>query len=184
MGIPRIEVVRDPEITPEEFLTKPRNPVRALLDNIRSAFNVGSIFRTSDAALVERLYLCGITAYPPNQKLDKTALGSIPYVPWEHYENAIDAVRAARADGYTIVSLEPSPASVDYFRFRFPERSCIVVGHEIAGVSKEVISASDAVVRIPMSGYKNTINVATAFGIVLFEVLRQHRPGAGTSTGN
>ena len=105
MVIPRIEVARDPEITPEEFLKQPRNTVRAVLDNIRSAFNVGSMFRTSDAALVERLYLCGITAYPPNRKLDKTALGSIPYVPWERYENAIDAVAAARADGYAVVSL-------------------------------------------------------------------------------
>ncbi len=150
-----------------------RTPVYGLLDNIRSLWNVGSIFRTADAVLARKLYLCGMTGKPPRKEISKTALGAEEAVPWEYIADPVKAVLLLRDMGVSVVALEHADRSAAYdaFEYRFPV--CIVVGHEITGVSREVISASDAAVEIPMMGTKESLNVSTAFGVAMYEVLRQ-----------
>jgi len=173
MVIRQVEVVPDEQVSPEQWAKQPRRDVYVLLDNVRSALNVGSIFRSCDAAMVKRLFLCEITAYPPNAKLAKTALGAERYVPWEYHETTDTALARIRELGIPLVSVETEPGSVDYLEYTFPRPVCLAFGHEVAGVSEEVLAASNAVVHIPMSGIKNSVNVAVAHGIVLFEVIRQ-----------
>lgn len=164
----------DSPLTPEEFRRIERHPIHVVLDNLRSAFNVGSIFRTADAALVERLHLCGITAHPPHRKLDKTSMGTLDYVPWEHHEKTDRAVRQLRESGIPIVCLEPTEGSRPFWEIEYPRPVCLVLGNEALGISRDVLQMADHLVDIPMLGYKNSINVATAFGVVLFEILRQY----------
>ena len=150
-----------------------RNPIYVVLDNIRSALNVGAIFRTCDATLVNKLYLCGITAYPPHNKIPKTAIGATEVVPWEYRKNTVEVVQELKENGVQIVSIEISEDSQIYTDFKFKKPTAIVLGHEIHGVSPEIIKLSDAVVEIPMLGQAHSLNVATTTGIVLYEVIRQ-----------
>ena len=162
-----------------------RLPIRIVLDNLRSAFNVGSIFRTSEGAGVEWIHLCGITPYPPNPKLEKTARGSEALVPWSHHIDTTEAVRLLRTRGYTLAALELTDRSVDYRSLPFPQPIALIVGHEVAGVTRPVLEEADYIVEIPLRGIKNSLNVATSFGVVLFEILRQwhaHAP-AGSRRG-
>lgn len=147
--------------------------LHAVLDNIRSAFNAGSIFRTSDAAALTRLHLCGMTPVPPNPKLARSALGADGFVPWTRHATSLDAIEALKADGVVTVAMENAPGSIDYTEFQWPDRVALVLGHEVRGIRPDALEACDAVVEIPMLGKKNTLNVATAYGIVLFEALRQ-----------
>lgn len=152
---------------------RPRFPIRVVLDNLRSAFNVGSIIRTSDAARVMHVHLCGITASPPHVQLARTALGATRFVPWTRHDDTLDAVRALKADGVAIVALETTASAASYLEadYRFP--MALVLGHEVRGVDTRVLAACDQVITIPMWGVKNSLNVATAFGIVTFEILRR-----------
>ncbi|MDD3647615.1 MAG: RNA methyltransferase [Candidatus Dojkabacteria bacterium] len=163
------------------------NPIYVILDNIRSALNVGAIFRTCDAANVEKLMLSGITAYPPHNRIPKTALGAVEYVPWQHYESTIDAIRelnnpeAQKSKNPTmkqyinvaIVSVELTKGAVNYWDYKFTGPTALIFGNEITGVSKEVLKESDAVVKVPMFGQKESLNVATTVGIVTYEATRQ-----------
>lgn len=160
-------------VTPDALPPVERNPVHVVLDNIRSAFNVGSIFRTADAGAVERMHLCGYTASPPNAKLQKTALGAFDYVPWTQHESAAAAIESLKAEGVPCVAIETADDAQDHTAFNWTEPVAIVFGNEVTGIPREHLDLCDAVVRIPMRGHKNTINVATAFGVVLFEILRQ-----------
>lgn len=160
-------------VLPEELPPRPRQPVHVVLDNLRSAFNVGSIFRTADAGCVERLHLCGMTAYPPNTKLAKTALGATDYVPWTYYRDTREALERLRGQSVPIIAIEVGDDAVPHFRFDWQKPVAIVFGNEVHGIQPAVLEACDATVCIPMSGYKNTINVASAFGIVLYEILRR-----------
>ena len=144
-----------------------------VLDNIRSAFNVGSIFRTCDAAGVRHLYLTGITALPPNPKILKASLGAEEMVPWSHTLSALDAITALRASGTHIVSVELTDRSRPYHGVDYPEDVAFIFGHEVAGVAVPILTASDQVVEIPMLGRKNSLNVGTSVGIVLFELVRR-----------
>jgi tRNA G18 (ribose-2'-O)-methylase SpoU len=146
-----------------------------VLDNIRSAYNVGSIFRTSDAAGVTHLYLCGMTPYPPNPKLEKTALGAIPHVSWSHHVETLPVVRALREAGIPVWACETGPGSRDYLERPFPAPVALVFGHEVAGIGPDVLAETQCRIAVPMAGYKRTLNVATAFGVILFEALRQYR---------
>lgn len=161
------------KIPPDQLSAPPRNPVHVLLDNLRSAFNVGSIFRTSDAGAVEHLHLCGMTAYPPNVKLAKTALGALDYVPWTHYQDVNEALDGLRERGIPIVAVEVTETAVPHIHYPWPRPVAIVFGHEVSGIRAETLGRCGAVVKIPMYGHKNTINVATAFGVVLYEILRR-----------
>lgn len=151
-----------------------RMPIYGLLDNIRSLWNVGSIFRTADAVLARKLYLCGMTGRPPRKEISKTALGADETVPWEYVEDPRKAVSMLRDMDVSVVALEHTDGSAafDAFEYRFPV--CIVVGHEITGVGSGVLAAADAAIEIPMLGAKESLNVSTAFGVAVFEILRQY----------
>jgi 23S rRNA (guanosine2251-2'-O)-methyltransferase len=151
----------------------PRVPIHVVLDNIRSAYNVGSCFRTSDAAAVERLHLCGMSAHPPHRKIDKTALGAQDYVPWTYYERTGDALDALGQQGITIVGVEVVEPATPLFAFTWPTPVAVVFGNEVTGINEKTLAHCHQVVRIPMHGYKNSINIATAFGIILYDILRQ-----------
>jgi tRNA G18 (ribose-2'-O)-methylase SpoU len=160
--------------TPEEGTRLPEPlPLIAVLDNLRSAFNVGSIFRTSEAAGIRELVLCGITPYPPNEKLDRTALGTVHRVPWRHCVETAEAVRGLKAQGTPVWACELTRGSISIRRAAFPRPLALVFGHEVAGVDPAVLRLVDEVVEIPLYGRKNSLNVATTYGIAVFEVLRQ-----------
>jgi 23S rRNA (guanosine2251-2'-O)-methyltransferase len=150
-------------------------PVAVLLDNVRSMYNVGSFFRTADAASVEKLYLCGITARPPKKAIAKTALGAEETVVWEHAWEPLPLVETIRARGYEIAAVETSVHAVDLFDWapRFPV--CVIFGHEVDGIRPEISALCDTHVRIPMLGAKHSLNVATAGGVVVYELLRKYR---------
>jgi tRNA G18 (ribose-2'-O)-methylase SpoU len=148
--------------------------VTVILDNLRSAFNVGSVFRTADGALVEKVVTCGYTAHPPHAKLEKTALGTLASVPWEHRPSAADAARDMRGRGVPVVALETTSRSCPLWEFHFPLPVCLLLGNEALGVSPEALALADEIVEIPCFGYKNSINVAVAFGIAAAEIMRQH----------
>jgi len=150
-------------------------PVTVVLENVRSMYNVGSFFRTMDAAGAARLCLCGITAAPPKHAITKTALGAEETVPWEHTWDAPELVRRLRAEGCEIAAIETSPHAVDLFDWtpRFPV--ALLFGHETDGLTAELSAMADTHVRIPMLGKKHSLNVATAGGVMLFELLRKYR---------
>ena len=158
---------------PERLPAKEKQPVHVVLHNIRSAFNVGSIFRTADAGAVAHLHLCGYTACPPNAKLQKTALGAFDYVPWTHHETLDDCIRHLRSQDIPIAAVELVEHSIAHTCYEWPRPVAVVFGNEVQGLTRQELEAVDTVVSIPMLGHKNTINVATAFGIVLFEILRR-----------
>jgi len=150
-------------------------PVTILLDNVRSMYNVGSFFRTCDAARIEKLCLCGITSYPPKHAISKTALGAEETVRWEHSWEPVPLLRGMREGGYEIAAVETTVHAVDLFDWapRFPV--CVVFGHEVDGIRPEVSELCDTHVRIPMLGAKHSLNVATAGGVVIYELLRKYR---------
>jgi tRNA G18 (ribose-2'-O)-methylase SpoU len=154
-------------------------PVTVLLDDIRSLYNVGSFFRTADAARVQKLLLCGITGRPPQKGISKTALGAESTVEWEYSPDAAGSLRELRERGYEIAVVETSIHAVDLFDWkpRFPV--CAVFGNEVQGVSPQVHALCDTHIRIPMLGHKHSLNVATAGGIVIYELLRKFRELAG-----
>jgi tRNA G18 (ribose-2'-O)-methylase SpoU len=145
-----------------------------LLDHIRSAYNVGSLFRTCDSAGVDKIVLTGWCAVPPNPKLQKTALGSLNHVEWEHHCDSLEAAKYYQSTGQKIICLETSPDAVSLFDFEFPENSCLVFGNEEAGVKPEILALADAVVKIPQYGVKESLNVASAAAVAIYEYRRQY----------
>lgn len=156
--------------------TLPKHPISVVLDNVRSLHNVGSMFRTSDAAAAEHLYLTGITGTPENPALRKTALGAQETVAWSYCKTAVGAVSALRAQGYTIAVLEitDSPAEIEHLEASaFP--LCLVVGNEVTGVSDAVVQMADLAFEIPQFGAKQSLNVSVAYGIALYDLVRVYR---------
>jgi len=160
-------------IPPEALPSVTRNPVHVVLDNLRSAYNVGSIFRTSDAGAVEHIHLCGMSAHPPHRKIEKTSLGAFEYVPWTYYERTSDALETLREQGIPVMAVEVVEGAVSHVAFEWPKPVAVVFGNEVTGINDKTLARCDGVVQIPMRGLKNSINVATAFGVILFEILRQ-----------
>jgi len=152
-----------------------RLPVTVLLDNVRSLYNVGAFFRTADAVRVEKLLLSGITAAPPHPHIAKTALGAETSVPFEILPDTTTMIASYRARGYQIAAIETSVRAVDLFDWPAVFPACVVFGHEVAGLSAAVLDACDVHVRIPTLGVKQSLNVATAGGVVLYELLRRYR---------
>lgn len=152
-----------------------RLPVAVLLDNIRSMYNVGAFFRAADGVGVEKLCLCGITAYPPKKGITKTALGAEQTVAWEHDWNALEMTARLRASGYEMVAIETSAKAIDLFQWKPEFPVCIAFGNEVDGLSPQLLETIETHVRIPMLGQKRSLNVATAGGIVLYELLRKYR---------
>lgn len=159
-------------VSPEEYKELPRSGVVVVLDNIRSAHNVGSAFRTCDSFKVDRLWLCGICAVPPSAEIHKSALGAEDSVPWEHSDNTIDVVDRLRSEGYVIVSVEQTVNSVSLegFRpgFKDGKKYALIFGNEVDGVDQNVVDASDFSLEIPQSGTKHSLNVSVCVGVVLW----------------
>jgi 23S rRNA (guanosine2251-2'-O)-methyltransferase len=152
-----------------------KRPIVAVLDNIRSALNVGSVFRTADAFRCERVLLCGYTAQPPNRDLHKTALGAEESVPWEHYESTEAAALALAADGYILLAVEQTNESIELGHYPIlPHQSyALIFGNEVTGVTTEVLSLCQAALEIPQAGTKHSLNVSVAAGIVLYHFAQQ-----------
>lgn len=150
-------------------------PVLVLLDNVRSLYNVGAFFRTCDAAGVDRLLLSGITAHPPHPRISKTALGAEDTVAWEAVGDPVRRVETLRGEGFEVAVVETRLGAVDLFDWRPAFPVCVVFGHEIDGVRPDLVDRADTFVRLPMRGVKHSLNVATAAGIVLYELLRKYR---------
>jgi len=156
----------------DKLKNKPRHEVYLILDNIRSVYNVGAIFRTADATRIKKIFLCGITAYPPRPDLEKTALRTIEHVPWEYEISTKLKVESLKDKGISVVALEQTDKSLDYDKSEYKKPLAIVVGNEVEGVSDEVLTLCDASVEIPMQGIANSLNVATAVGIVLYRAIK------------
>jgi 23S rRNA (guanosine2251-2'-O)-methyltransferase len=150
-------------------------PVAILLDNIRSTYNVGSFFRTADAAGIEKLYLSGITGSPPHKGISKTALGAEETVPWERVPSTLEMLEGLRVRQYESAAIETSNHAVDLFDWRPSFPVCVLFGSEVDGLPAELTGRADRHVRIPMLGMKHSLNVATAGGIVIYELLRKYR---------
>ena len=147
--------------------------IHIVLDNIRSAFNVGSIFRTSDGAgSVEKIYLCGMTTDTDNPKLEKTALGALEMVESEYYDTTLEAIEELQEQNIPIYSIELDEKAKHFQKFEYPKEFAIVLGHEKSGVDKDILDISDEIIYIPMRGMKKSLNVANTAGIILYEVTR------------
>ncbi len=147
--------------------------VYLILHNIRSAYNVGSIFRTADAAGVAKIYLCGYSPAPDDKKVVKTSLGAEKSVPWEHWPQTWRLLEKLKKDGVQIAALEQTKKSVDYRRFKPKFPMALAVGNEVRGLSKSILSRVDKIIAIPMYGRKESLNVAVATGIALFKLLER-----------
>ena len=157
-------------VSVEQYRQIEKLPVTLVLDNVRSEMNVGSVFRTADALLVERICLCGITPQPPKSEIHKTALGAEESVSWQYFPTALAAVNQLKCDGYTICSIEQVHDSISLEQFDVDKsrRWAIVLGNEVKGVSQEVIDASDQCVEIPQYGTKHSLNISCCAAIVMW----------------
>jgi len=172
------------KLTHEEIVSRqvkkaeaPRLPLCVVLNNIRSLHNVGTIFRTADGAGVEKIWLCGITGYPPQGSIAKTALGAQDHVPWEFREDILDLIKELKNKGYQIVLLEQMQGAVRHDVFEAKAPVCLVVGNEVDGIMEGLPSLSDAAIEIEMDGIKNSLNVAVAFGIAVYHLRGQLKNG-------
>ncbi|MGB1268217.1 MAG: RNA methyltransferase [Flavobacteriaceae bacterium] len=158
-----------------EFKSATKTPIIVILDNIRSSNNVGSVFRSSDAFLIEKIYLCGITATPPNKDIQRTALGSTDSVQWEYKEDTLSLIEQLQAEGVYIASIEQAENAVmlDEFTPKKGQKIAIVMGNEVKGVQQNVVSASDTCVEIPQLGTKHSLNISVTCGIVLWDLLKK-----------
>lgn len=166
-----------PRLTEEEFRSESKTPVVIVLDNVRSHLNVGSIFRTADAFLIEAIYLCGITGVPPHRDIHKTALGATGTVAWKHFPSALDAIRDLRDNSYKIISIEQAEMAtmLNDFIPKTEVKFAIVFGNEVEGVSQEIVSLSDLVVEIPQYGMKHSLNIAVSVGVVVWDLFSKLR---------
>ncbi|MFA5167812.1 MAG: RNA methyltransferase [Candidatus Omnitrophota bacterium] len=164
-----------PELVARQQARKkePRLPFCVVLNDIRSLYNVGSIFRTADGTGVEKLWICGITGHPPDTQISKTALGAEKEVPWEYRRDAREVLRELKILGYQIVFLEQLAESISYQDYCPSGPVCLVIGNEISGVSDGLVSLCDETIEIEMAGAKNSLNVSVAFGVVAYHFRNQ-----------
>ena len=162
-------------VSTEEFKAQEKLPVVVVLDNVRSMYNVGSMFRTCDGFAVEALYLCGITACPPHKEIAKTALGATESVSWRHFGQTVEAVEELKSLGYKVFAVEQVDTSVSLQEFApaADEKVAVVLGNEVFGVDDEVLALCDGAVEIPQAGTKHSFNVSVAGAIVLWELFRK-----------
>lgn len=155
-----------------EFKQSEKHGVIAVLENVRSAYNVGSVFRTADAFLIEAVYLCGYTAFPPHKEIRKTALGAEDTVRWQHFKTTQEALDALRAEGYAVFAVEQAQGSTMLHHFAPTGKVAVVFGNEVTGVEQSTIAQTDGCIEIPQWGMKHSLNIATAAGVVLWELVR------------
>ncbi len=165
-------------ITVDKFKKVDKLPIVVVLDDIRSLYNVGSVFRTSDAFRVEAIYLCGITAVPPSAEIHKTALGAEFSVDWKYYKSAVEAVDELKKEGYVVYSIEQVENSISFDTFNpyINKKYAIVMGNEVKGVQQEVIDHSDGCLELPQYGTKHSLNVSVTAGIVIWEMFVRMKP--------
>ena len=157
-------------LTVEEFKTTQKMPLTVVLDNIRSQHNVGAVFRTCDAFLVEKIYLCGITATPPNREIHKAALGATESVDWKYFEKTADAIGDLKRRGFSIVALEQTRNSISLPALpNLPTPIALILGNEVEGISDEVMRLVDGALEIPQGGTKHSLNVSVGAGIAIWE---------------
>jgi tRNA G18 (ribose-2'-O)-methylase SpoU len=169
------EILKE-RLTVEQAKKAKRHPVSLLLHNVRSLYNVGSIFRTCDSALCKELILCGFTPHPPRKEIEKTALGAVETVPWRFFKSTQEAIEVLKGEGNKIFALEITDRKRCYTSITKEEFPLvIIVGNELVGIDQEVLDLCDDAIEIPMFGVKHSLNVAVASGIVLFETVRLYR---------
>jgi 23S rRNA (guanosine2251-2'-O)-methyltransferase len=157
--------------TPDEFKRTDKVPIVIVLDNVRSMNNVGSVFRTADAFLLQAIYLCGVTATPPHREINKTALGATETVNWKHFPSTMDAINDLRKSGFTIYAVEQAEKSIMLDKIKpASQKIALVFGNEISGVDQEALDMADACIEIPQYGTKHSINLAVSVGIVVWEL--------------
>jgi len=159
----------------EEFKTIEKTYLSIVLDNVRSMHNIGSIFRSSDAFLVEKIYLCGITAIPPHNEIHKTALGATDTVAWEYYEKTQQAIEKLKSEDYIIAAIEQTEKSIQLHNFKPIARKhyAVVFGHEVRGVQQDVVDQCDFTIEIPQYGTKHSLNISVCAGIVIWEFYKK-----------
>ena len=159
----------------QEFKESKKTPLVIILDNVRSLHNVGSVFRTADAFIIEKIYLCGITACPPHKDIQKTALGATDSVDWEHLKSTKDAVLRLKEEGYKIIALEQTHNAIllEDFSPERGEKYALILGHEVNGVVDEVLQLCDACLEIPQFGTKHSLNISVSAGIAIWEVFKK-----------
>jgi len=162
-------------ISVSAFKKTTKTPIIVVLDNIRSLNNVGAVFRTSDAFLIEKIYLCGITATPPHREIHKTALGATESVDWEYKENTLALVNELKVQGVVVAAIEQAENSVmlDEFSLDATKKIAIVLGNEVKGVQQEVVSTADYCVEIPQKGTKHSLNISVSCGVVLWDLYQK-----------
>jgi len=162
-------------INVEEFKKAAKIPLIVILDNIRSLNNIGSVFRTSDAFLIEKIYLCGITAKPPHKDIHKTALGATESVDWEYVEDTLHLIEKLKEKNVKIMSIEQADNSImlQDFTLERDQKYAVIFGNEVKGVQQEVVSASDFCVEIPQLGTKHSLNISVSCGVVLWDLLKK-----------
>ncbi len=158
----------------EEFKASDKTPIIVVLENIRSAYNVGSVFRTSDAFLVEAIYIIGYSAKPPHKEIKKTALGAEETVDWKYFKTTAEAIEELRAKGFNVFAAEQAEGSykLNAIGFEPDEKIAVVFGNEVTGVEQSTIALCDGCLEIPQLGMKHSLNIATAAGVVLWELIR------------
>ncbi|MBN1949853.1 MAG: RNA methyltransferase [Bacteroidales bacterium] len=163
----------------DEFKQVGKIPLVVILDNVRSMHNIGSVFRSSDAFRVERIYLCGITATPPHKDIHKTALGATESVEWFYKGNTLDAMDELRREGYTLICIEQAEGSIELQDFDPEEggKYALIFGHEVRGVEQEVVDAADVCVEIPQFGTKHSLNISVCAGIAIWQFFKKMYPG-------
>ena len=154
------------------FKEAEKTPLIIVLDNIRSLNNIGSVFRTADAFLIEKIYLCGITAQPPHKDIHKTALGATDSVVWEYAENTMDVIKSLKKDKVTTLAIEQAENAVflNDFQVSKDQKYALIFGNEVKGVSQEVVFSSDAVIEIPQYGTKHSLNISVSVGVVIWDL--------------
>ena len=167
----KLKITELNRLTVDEFKQANKLPLAVILDEVRSLHNIGSVFRTSDAFLVERIYLCGITATPPHPEMHKTALGAEDTADWKYVKHTLEAVEELHNEGYTVLAIEQVEGStmLDELELEPDKKYAIVMGNEVKGVQQEVIDACDGCIEIPQYGTKHSLNVSVTTGIVLWE---------------
>ena len=162
--------------SPEEFRSTEKLPIIIVLDNVRSAYNVGSVFRTADAFPIEAIYLCGITCHPPHKEIKKTALGAEDTVAWKYFKTTVEAIKEIRGMEYKVYAVEQAEKSIllnQISSMKYQVLSiALVFGHEVNGVQQEIINLCDGCIEIPQGGTKHSLNIAVSVGVVLWEFFR------------
>lgn len=159
----------------DDFKEAQKTPISIILDNIRSLNNIGSVFRTADAFLIEKIYLCGITATPPNKEINKTALGATDTVTWEHAENVLEVIEKLKKDNVIVLAIEQveSAQLLQHFEVKTNQKYALVFGNEVFGVSQKAVELCDGCIEIPQLGTKHSLNISVSAGIVIWDFFKK-----------